>query len=197
VIIGDISNLPILREEDLFKMKNWKKLLAISLTIFLLITFIGCKSTETESPVDTPIARISAENSETNESQENQESNEATSSIEVKVKKGLRYSTKEEVAAYIHKFKELPPNFITKKEAQELGWNDSEGNLWDVTARKSIGGDRFYNREGFLPEADNRQYYECDINYYGGYRGAERIVYSNDGLIFYTDDHYESFERLF
>jgi len=75
VIIGDISNLPILREEDLFKMKNWKKLLAISLTIFLLITFIGCKSTETESPVDTPIARISAENSETNESQENQESN--------------------------------------------------------------------------------------------------------------------------
>jgi len=179
------------------KINNLNKILVLSLTIFLLITFVGCKSTETESPVDTPVASISAENSEMNEIQKNQESNEATSSIEIKVEKGLSYSSKDEVAAYIYKFNELPPNYITKKEAQDLGWDNSKGNLWEVSDKKSIGGDRFYNREGLLPEIDNRQYYECDINYYGGYRGAERIVYSNDGLIFYTDDHYESFERLY
>ena len=179
------------------RINNWNKFLALSLIIFILITFAGCKSTKTESTVETPAAGISAENNETNEIQKNQESNEATSSIEVKLKKESRYSTKEDVAAYIHKFKELPPNFITKKEAQDLDWDNSRGNLWEVSDKKSIGGDRFYNREGLLPESDNRQYYECDINYYGGYRGAERIVYSNDGLIFYTEDHYESFERLY
>ena len=75
--------------------------------------------------------------------------------------------------------------------------DNSKGNLWEVTNKKSIGGDRFGNREGFLPEADTRKYYECDINYDGGYRGSERIVYSNDGLVFYTDDHYETFEKLY
>ena len=61
----------------------------------------------------------------------------------------------------------------------------------------SIGGDKFGNREGLLPKEDGRQYYECDVNYQGGYRGAERIVFSNDGLIFYTDDHYNSFTQLY
>ncbi len=113
------------------------------------------------------------------------------------VEKGLSYSSKEEVAAYLHSFSVLPPNFITKSEAQNAGWDNSEGNLWQVTDQKSIGGDHFGNREGLLPVAEGRKYFECDINYKGGYRGAERIVYSNDGLIFYTGDHYETFERLY
>lgn len=79
----------------------------------------------------------------------------------------------------------------------DLGWDAQEGNLWEVTDRMSIGGNRFGNREKQLPEADGRQYYEADVNYQGGYRGAERLVYSNDGLIFYTKDHYESFEQLY
>lgn len=61
----------------------------------------------------------------------------------------------------------------------------------------SIGGDRFGNREGLLPDAEGRKWYECDINFSGGFRGAERIVYSNDGLIYYTSDHYESFTQLY
>jgi len=126
------------------KNKNWNTFLALSLTIFLLITFVGCKSTETELTVDTSGVSISAENSKNNEIQKNQESNETASSIEIRVEKGLRYSTKEDVAAFIHKFKELPPDFITKEETQELGWTNSEENLWVVTDRKSIGGDRFY-----------------------------------------------------
>lgn len=107
------------------------------------------------------------------------------------------YNTLDEVSLYIHEYKKLPNNFITKKEASELGWESNKGNLWDVTDEKSIGGDRFGNREGLLPKSEGRQYYECDINYEGGYRGPERIVYSNDGLIYYTEDHYKTFTLIY
>ena len=113
------------------------------------------------------------------------------------VEKDGRYTTPEDVAEYIHTFGTLPSNFITKKEAQKLGWDNKKGNLWDVTDQMSIGGDRFGNYEGLLPEADGRKYTECDVNYEGGYRGGERIVFSNDGLIFYTNDHYETFTQLY
>lgn len=115
----------------------------------------------------------------------------------MRVEKGGSYSNRDEVAEYIHVFGTLPQNYITKKEAEAAGWNKSEGNLWSVAEGKSIGGDYFGNREGLLPDADGRIYYECDVNYSGGYRGPERIVFSNDGLIFYTPDHYESFEQLY
>ncbi len=107
------------------------------------------------------------------------------------------YSTPDLVAAYIHVFNKLPSNFITKNEASKLGWVSNKGNLWDVTDEMSIGGDKFGNYEGLLPKKKGRQWYECDVNYYGGYRGSERILYSNDGLIYYTDDHYESFTQLY
>lgn len=110
---------------------------------------------------------------------------------------GEWYSTKEEVADYLYLYVELPPNYITKSEARELGWDNSKGNLWEVTDGMSIGGDYFQNREGLLPEDAGRDYYEADINYDGGYRNAERIIFSNDGLIYYTDDHYDSFEHLY
>jgi len=107
------------------------------------------------------------------------------------------YTGKEEVALYIHTYGRLPDNFISKSKAEDMGWVNSEGNLDEVAPGKSIGGSRFGNYEGLLPEKDGRKYYECDINYAGGYRGGERIVYSNDGLVFYTADHYESFEQLY
>ena len=107
------------------------------------------------------------------------------------------YTSKEEVAEYIHKFGKLPGNYITKTKAKKLGWNQNEGNLQEVLPDMSIGGGPFGNNEGLLPEAPGRQYYECDIDYKGGHRNAKRIIYSNDGLIFYTEDHYESFEQLY
>ena len=113
------------------------------------------------------------------------------------VSKNEWYDTMEEVAVYLATYDDLPHNFITKKEAQQLGWVSSEGNLWDVTDEMSIGGDKFGNYEGLLPKKNGRQWYECDVNYRGGYRGSERILYSNDGLIYYTDDHYESFTQLY
>ena len=107
------------------------------------------------------------------------------------------YTSKEEVAEYIAIYGHLPDNFITKKEAKALGWVSSEGNLREVAPGKSIGGDYFGNFEGNLPEKEGREYHECDIDSDGGYRGAKRIVYSNDGLIYYTEDHYETFELLY
>ena len=107
------------------------------------------------------------------------------------------YTSKEDVAAYLNEYGHLPSNFITKKQAKKLGWVSSEGNLGKVAPGKSIGGDYFGNYEGNLPEAKGRDYYECDIDSTGGYRGAKRIVFSNDGLIYYTEDHYETFELLY
>lgn len=106
-----------------------------------------------------------------------------------------QYSSKAEVGLYLYLYGHLPSNFITKKEAQNLGWVSKEGNLWEVAPGMSIGGDKFGNYEGILPES--KKYYECDIDYQGGFRGEKRIVYSTDGYVYYTEDHYESFEQLY
>ena len=166
--------------EQVIITKIFKLLLTAVLSILVVIAAAGCQDKiagdlpSTEAAYTPDIGNSSAE-----------------------VLKGQSYSTKDEVALYIHEFSSLPPNFITKKEAAALGWDSSKGNLWDVANKKSIGGDRFGNREGLLPAAQGRVYYECDINYYGGFRGAERLVYSNDGLIFFTGNHYETFEQLY
>lgn len=110
---------------------------------------------------------------------------------------GYDYSLPDEVGLYLHAFRELPPNFLTKREAQDLGWRSSDGNLWDVAYGLSIGGDKFGNREGLLPDTPDRQWYECDVNYEGGYRGAERILFSNDGMVCYSPDHYNSYELMY
>lgn len=106
------------------------------------------------------------------------------------------YTTKEDVALYIHTYGHLPQNFISKKEAQSLGWEG--GSLEPYAPGKCIGGSHFGNYEGILPEKDGRSYTECDIDTLGAdKRGAKRIVFSNDGLIYYTEDHYETFELLY
>ena len=104
------------------------------------------------------------------------------------------YTTKEDVALYIHLYGELPLNFMTKKQARDLGWEG--GSLEPVAPGMCIGGDWFGNYEGLLPE--DREYTECDIDTLGAKsRGTKRIVFSDDGLIYYTEDHYESFELLY
>ena len=109
---------------------------------------------------------------------------------------GGEYTSAEDVALYLHLYAHLPQNFITKKDARALGWNG--GGLDDYADGKCIGGDRFGNYEGLLPDAPGREYHECDIDtLHAASRGAKRIVYSNDGLIYYTEDHYESFMLLY
>ena len=106
------------------------------------------------------------------------------------------YTSKEDVALYLHVYGRLPNNFITKKQAQKLGWPG--GSLEKYAPGKCIGGDWFGNYEGLLPSAKGREYHECDIDTLGAKRrGEKRIIYSNDGLIYYTEDHYETFTLLY
>ena len=100
------------------------------------------------------------------------------------------------IADYIFKYGKLPDNFITKKEAQALGWDSSRNYVSDVAPGKSIGGDKFGNYEGLLPSKKGRQWYEADCYYTKGKRNAYRILYSSDGLVYYTDDHYETFTQM-
>ena len=97
---------------------------------------------------------------------------------------------------YLINYGELPDHYITKKEAYLLDWRPNEGNLNDIAPECMIGGDIFENRRGQLPEAPGRIWYEADINYEGGFRGNDRIVFSNDGLVFGTYDHYETFVEI-
>ena len=134
------------------------------------------------------------------ETVEESEEPEPSTEDEAVIDEDGHYTSKEEVALYIHIYGKLPSNFISKKEAEDLGWKKKQGEagqLHVVAPGMSIGGSSFGNYEGLLPEKKGRKYYECDINYVKGNRGEERIVYSNDGWIFYTGDHYESFEQLY
>lgn len=106
------------------------------------------------------------------------------------------YTSKEDVALYIYQYGTLPKNFITKDQARKLGWDG--GGLEPYAPGKCIGGDKFGNYEKLLPVKSGRTYTECDIGTLGAKsRGAKRIVFSNDGLIYYTDDHYETFTLLY
>ncbi|MBO5999891.1 MAG: ribonuclease [Lachnospiraceae bacterium] len=106
------------------------------------------------------------------------------------------YTSKDDVALYLYLYGELPDNFITKDEARDLGWPG--GNLQPYAPGKSIGGDYFGNYEGKLPKRKGLSYHECDIDTMGKKsRGSKRLIYGTDGSIYYTDDHYESFEMLY
>ena len=116
------------------------------------------------------------------------------SSSDVKVVENGEYCNVSEVSAYIKEFHKLPSNFITKKEARDLGWNG--GSLKKYAPGKSIGGDVFTNREGVLPKT-SAKYIECDINANGTERGPERIIYNNETFqVYYTNDHYRTFKEV-
>ena len=160
-------------------MKNKISGILSVLLAVLLLVFFGNPGAETVVPEQPQIQTV-------------QEATEAASAID----ENGSYTSKEDVALYLDTYGRLPDNFITKNEARELGWEG--GGLEPFAPGKCIGGDRFGNYEGLLPKADGRKYTECDIDTLGkDSRGAKRIVFSNDGLIYYTEDHYESFELLY
>lgn len=114
-----------------------------------------------------------------------------------RVKEDGLYDTKETVCEYLHQFGHLPDNYITKEEARELGWTKKKDNLGTLLPGASIGGDRFGNNEGLLPSRKDRDWFECDVNTVNGKRGKDRLVYSSDGLIYFTHDGYKTFEQLY
>lgn len=100
------------------------------------------------------------------------------------------------VARWVLQHQQLPDYYLTKSDARKRGWNPAKGNLCEVLPGKAIGGDRFTNREKRLPSRAGRQWYEADVNYRCGHRDADRLVYSSDGLVFLSTDHYRSFRQV-
>ena len=198
------------------------KILCVLLALLLLAGLCGCMQAQDTPPVDLPIHTLASTEHEPVSTAPVQESTgapetpetvqteaetepETTAAVitEAETESEAQlldedgwYNSKEEVALYIHQYGKLPGNYISKRDAEALGWPG--GSLEPYAPGKSIGGSRFGNYEGLLPDARNRKWTECDIDTAGkSSRGAKRIVFSNDGLIYYTDDHYESFELLY
>lgn len=169
-----------------------KWLVPFALAIFLLF---GCGSPQ-QTALPTAGSAQSVQNTQNIQNTQSEQTEAASSEAELPNIDGS-YSSKDEVALYLHMYEKLPSNYITKKQAEKAGWISKEGNLWDVAPGKSIGGDRFGNYEEQLPDEEGRKWKECDIDFDGTYRNAKRIIYSNDGLIYYTEDHYKTFEQLY
>ena len=170
---------------------NMKKFLSLLLALVLSFTLISCSGEEV--PVSEEESIATEESAPQEHAAPEEPPEEAENDL---LPEDGSYTTKEEVALYLYQYGHLPENFMTKNEARELGWDG--GGLEDYAPGMCIGGDRFGNYEGILPEADGRTYKESDIDTLGASkRGAKRIVFSNDGLIYYTEDHYESFTLLY
>ena len=161
---------------------NFRRLTALLLSFLLLLSIVGCGNSADIGIIggaDGPTAIIIS-----------------TPDDEPAVSEDGWYYSAEEVSLYLVLYGHLPDNYITKSEAADLGWEG--GSVEDYAPGFAIGGDLFGNREGLLPKAEGRLYYECDIDTNGmEKRGAKRLVYSNDGLVYYTEDHYESFVLLY
>lgn len=189
-----------------------KKLLALFLALTLLIGLSGCsdlallgldiatdvllEESESTDEFDRNETEPQFSEPEDAEISESTEESDADSCSEPLIDAFGWYYSKEDVSLYIYTYGHLPENFITKDEARDMGWEG--GSVEKYAPGYAIGGDTFGNREGLLPKEKGRIYYECDIDTNGASgRGAKRIVFSNDGLIYYTDDHYESFTLLY
>ena len=193
-----------------------KKHIRLGLLLLCLITalsvVVGCSKKKTTKVTTTSETTASAttteatakeestqeESKKETETEEKETASESTTegTTEALIDEDGEFTSKDDVALYIHTYGHLPKNFVTKKVARDAGWEG--GSLEDYYPGCSIGGDVFGNREGSLPKKSGRTYYECDIDTKGKKsRGAKRIVFSNDGLVYYTDDHYETFTLLY
>jgi len=185
--------------------KNTGKIVALFMVIcaMTLSLMTGCArlripegttavtATETSASVTPKTTGKTEETSETTTSQPADETEQ-----KAVIDENGTYDSAKDVALYIHTYNKLPSNYITKKVARSLGWNG--GSLEEYAPGKCIGGDYYGNYEGMLPEKKGRRYTECDIDTLGkSSRGAKRIVFSNDGLIYYTKDHYKTFTLMY
>ena len=188
-----------------------KKLLALLLTFLLALNLFACGGSDAgiiggaDGPTEIIVSNQTDETTADTTLPEYDESHTGSSYEDTYADDGDAYLIDEEgwyysaedVALYLATYDgELPDNFITKNEARDLGWEG--GSVEKYAPGCAIGGDRFQNREEVLPVIEGVIYYECDIDTNGtSSRGAERIVFSNDGCIYYTPDHYETFELLY
>lgn len=179
------------------KRTNFRARLAsvLALVLIFALAFSGCGADDLAALLDGAAAAVSTEAPNASYCSTPQTAFSGSAQDDVPDEDAWLYQ-KDDVARYLEAYGTLPQNYITKSEARDLGWVAEEGNLWDVADGMCIGGDVFGNREGLLPEKAGRVYYECDVDYDGGFRSSHRLVFSDDGLIYYTEDHYEHFTLL-
>ena len=189
----------------------FRRLAALALTLAFALSFCACSDladaalseaadavlSQAQSALDEAAQSSTAADSEAVSSADEQDNQEEAGLKEQALAEDGWYYSRDDVALYLHTYNHLPTNYLTKNEAEALGWNNKEGNLWDVADGYCIGGNRFGNYEGKLPEKSGRTWHECDVNYQGGYRGSDRLLYSTDGLIYYTEDHYNTSTQLY
>lgn len=184
--------------------KKTGKIIALFMVIcaMMLSLMTGCVKRKnpsgTTATVTQTTASVTATSTEKSEETTEKTSSQTTEKTDqtASIDENGTYDSAKDVALYIHTYNKLPSNYITKKEAKSLGW--SGGSLEDYAPGKCIGGDYYGNYEGLLPEKKGRRYTECDIGTLGkSSRGAKRIVFSNDGLIYYTKDHYKTFTLMY
>lgn len=164
------------------KLKKFKLINTIIISLILIFGLGGCDYRNINLEDTNPLVSSDFKDQKSD------------NSLTENIKEDESYYRMEDVAAYIHIYNKLPQNYLTKKQARNLGWIPKKNNLWEVTKKGVIGGDRFGNFENNLPKSS---YKEADVNYHGGKRNAERLVFDNEGNIFYTKDHYQSFERIY
>ncbi len=193
------------------KKNIWKRIAGLLFIIVMALgTLTGCYMIDVQtgvtesSSVESTVENDSDGSKDSQTSEARKEENDDQDQIDQQqaeqqdaISEDGTYTSKEEVALYLDTYGHLPSNYITKREAQDLGWDSRQGNLDEVAPGMSIGGDKFGNREGRLPKVSGRTYKECDIDYEGGHRNGKRIVFSNQGQIYYTEDHYETFTLLY
>ncbi|MDC9590908.1 ribonuclease domain-containing protein [Xenorhabdus sp. XENO-10] len=117
-------------------------------------------------------------------------SNQASKNIE----RLTKYSS---VAAYINKRHRLPPFYIQRGKAFQLGWDPKKRNLCEVAPGKAIGGDRYNRRDNKLPQKPNRTWFEANVDYQCGHGSKAKLIYSSDGLVYLTDNQYKSFKKIY
>lgn len=190
------------------KKKLWRLLSILSTLLLVILPITGCDySFNTESTTEagtyTSVSESTQQSAPSTATSQQEKANSSSTSEEKQIDetddyldKAGSYTSKEDVMNYLIQYGQLPENFITKKEAKKLGW--SGGSLEPYAPGKCIGGDYFGNYEGILPVVSGRTYHECDIDTLNASsRGAKRIIYSDDGQIYYTQDHYKTFTLLY
>jgi len=190
-------------------MKKYLRLLIASLAI--LFAFSGCGniasngaestskiaiSSAAPAEISQSTSQASPQSSSQSSSQKPQSSSLASSPVSTQKSapdEHGTYDSAQDVADYLLYYHKLPENYMTKKEARKQGWES--GPLHKVIPGKCIGGDVYSNFEGNLPK--NSSYHECDIDTLNAKsRGSKRLVWSDDFKIYYTKDHYETFELI-
>jgi ribonuclease len=89
----------------------------------------------------------------------------------------------------------LPANYVTKSAAVAAGWTPGKP-VGSAIPGAQIGGDVFQNTSSILPSTPGRVWYETDVGLSSTVSRSKqpgtRLLYSNDGLLYVTSDHYNS-----